>query len=95
MKVKFTPVESFYDPEDEIFVEEIGAEIITPYGTREVQMRFEDYVCVRADVVEHGEWAVYDLINDGWDAARFFKDYGEIYDEAKEMIEQARNKKEV
>ena len=94
MRVKFTPVESFYDPEDEIFVEEIGAEITTPYGTREVQMRFEDYICVRADVVEHGEWIVYDLINDGWDAARFFKDYGEIYDEAKEMIEQARDKKE-
>jgi hypothetical protein len=92
MKIKFTPVESFYDPEDEIFVEEIGAEIITPDGTREVQMRFEDYVCVRADVVEYGEWIVYDLVNDGWDAALFFKDYGEIYDEAKEMIEQSRNK---
>ena len=90
MRVKFTPAERFYDPEDEIFVEEIGAEITTPYGTREVQMRFEDYVCVRADVVEHGEWMVYDLWNNGWDAARFFKDYGKIYDEAKEIIEQAR-----
>lgn len=95
MRVKFTSVESFYDPEDEIFVEEIGAEITTPYEIREVQMRFEDYVCVRADVVEHGEWAVYDLLNNGWDAAIFFRDYGGIYDEAKEIVELFRNKKEV
>ena len=92
MKVKFTQVENFYDKEDKIFVEEIGAEISTPYGTREVQMRFEDYVFVRADVVEHGEWIVYDIANNGWDASLFFKDYGEIYDEAKEMVEQSRNK---
>jgi len=92
MKVKFTPVESFYDQEDEIFVEEIGVEITTPYGTREIQMRFEDYVCVRADVIELGEWIVYDIANNGWDAALFFEDYGEIYDKAKEIIEQSRNK---
>lgn len=90
MKVKFTPVESFYDKEDEIFVEEIGAEISTPYGTREVQMRFEDYVFVRADIVEHGEWIVYDIANNGWDAALFFEDYGKIYDEAKEIVETTR-----
>lgn len=95
MKVKFTSVESFYDQEDEIFVEEIVAEIITPYDTREVQMRFDDYVFVRADVIEHGEWIVYDIANNGWDAALFFEDYGEIYDEAKEIVELFRNKKEL
>lgn len=90
MKVKFTPVERFYDKENEIFVETIGAEITTPCGTREVQMRFEDYVFVRADIVEYGEWAVYDIANDGWDASLFFKDYGIIYDEAKEIVEKTR-----
>lgn len=90
MKVKFEPVERFYDKEDEIFVEVIGVEITTPYGTREIQMRFEDYVFVRADVIEHGEWVVYDIANDGWDASRFFEDYGAIYDEAKEIIETTR-----
>ena len=88
MRVKFTPVERFYD--NKIFVEEIGAEITTPYGTREVQMRFDDYVLVRADVVEHGEWIVYDIANDGRDASLFLKDYGTIYDEAKEIIETTR-----
>lgn len=90
MKVKFTPIERFYDKEDEIFIEEIGVEITTPYGTREVQMRFEDYVFVRADVVEHGEWIVYDIANNSLDASLFFKDYGAIYDEAKEVIETMR-----
>ena len=88
MKVNITPVEKFYDKE--ILVEEIGAEITTPYGTREVQMRFDDYVFVRADVVEHGEWIVYDIANNGLDASLFFKDYGTIYDEAKEIIETTR-----
>lgn len=88
MKVKFTPVERFYD--NKIFVEVIGVEITTPYGTREVQIRFEDCEFVRADVVEHGEWIVYDIANDGRDASQFRRDYGSIYDEAKEIIEKAR-----
>lgn len=90
MKVKFTPVERFYDKENKISVEEIGVEITTPFATREVQMRFDNYVLVRADVIEYGEWIVYDIANNRRDAPLFFKDYGAIYDEAKEIVETTR-----